>query len=55
MNLVTTLAGLGMLGVLFPLLTEEESDRRIRELRRRGCKVKMVRTRSGTVVMKKCP
>ena len=36
-------------------LTRAESDRRIRELRKMGCKVKKVKTSEGTLVLKKCP
>lgn len=38
-----------------PKLTPAESERRIRELRKQGCKVRKVETSMGTVVLKKCP
>lgn len=39
-----------------PQMTRAQSERRIRELRRRGCKVTKKRVRGvGTVILKECP
>jgi len=38
-----------------PQLTRRQSEARVRQLRRMGCKVWRVRVRGGTVVLKKCP
>lgn len=39
-----------------PVLNEQQHDRRVRELRRAGCKVREVRTRGGDlVVLRNCP
>lgn len=36
-------------------MTKSESKRRVAELKAAGCKVKKVKVRGGTVVLKKCP